>query len=201
MLALGTSMSAQTRPATDQACHRPGLPQTRPATDKLIDGNSGSACSLCLIFWNARVSSRTTLLNCSHSWYYWEGVLCRVGDGDCGTTLAQGAQAIKAHCSKCYPLNDVADCMNSVALSMGDSMGGSSGALYQIYFVAIAGASFCAVLRMDTCVVVHSCVCVYQSAVPTHSMPALMWLPVKAERSFDCLMTRPVSAQSIHMAC
>lgn len=66
-------------------------------------------------------------------------VLLRVGDGDCGTTLAQGAKAIKADCEKQYPLNNVAQCINALASSVGNSMGGSSGALYQIYFVAIAG--------------------------------------------------------------
>ena len=65
--------------------------------------------------------------------------LCRVGDGDCGTTLAQGAKAIKAGCSKTYPLNDAAATMSAVAESVGHSMGGSSGALYQIFFVALAG--------------------------------------------------------------
>ena len=66
-------------------------------------------------------------------------MVCRVGDGDCGTTLAQGAQAIKADCGQQYPLNDVAECISALAVSVGNSMGGSSGALYQIYFVAIAG--------------------------------------------------------------
>ena len=64
---------------------------------------------------------------------------CRVGDGDCGSTLAEGARAIKADCARCYPLNDLAQSMEAVGQSVGNSMGGSSGALYQIYFVAIAG--------------------------------------------------------------
>ncbi|KAL3151120.1 hypothetical protein ABBQ38_012986 [Trebouxia sp. C0009 RCD-2024] len=64
----------------------------------------------------------------------------RVGDGDCGTTLAQGARAIRADCCKRYPLNDAAATMNAVAGSVGHSMGGSSGALYQIFFVALAAA-------------------------------------------------------------
>lgn len=63
----------------------------------------------------------------------------RVGDGDCGTTLAQGSKAIQADCSRKYPLNDAAACMSAVAESVGHSMGGSSGALYQIFFVALAG--------------------------------------------------------------
>ncbi len=69
--------------------------------------------------------------------------MSRVGDGDCGTTLAQGARAIKADCCKRYPLNDAAATMNAVAESVGHSMGGSSGALYQIFFVALAGQSCC----------------------------------------------------------
>lgn len=64
---------------------------------------------------------------------------CRVGDGDCGTTLAQGAKAIKADCGTKYPLNDAASTMAAVADSVGHSMGGSSGALYQIFFLALAG--------------------------------------------------------------
>ena len=38
-----------------------------------------------------------------------------------------------------YPLNDAAACISAVAESVGHSMGGSSGALYQILFVAMAG--------------------------------------------------------------
>ena len=85
-------------------------------------------------------------------------MVCRVGDGDCGTTLAQGAQAIKADCSQQYPLNDAADCINALAVSVGDSMGGSSGALYQIYFVAIAGKQ---------CMMSHGCLlCPYACNLP-----------------------------------
>lgn len=65
--------------------------------------------------------------------------LCRVGDGDCGTTLAQGARGIKADCGRRYPLNDAAATMAAVAQTVGHSMGGSSGALYQIFFIALAG--------------------------------------------------------------
>ena len=70
-------------------------------------------------------------------------VACRVGDGDCGTTLAQGAKAIQADCRNKYPLNDAAAAMSAVAESVGHSMGGSSGALYQIFFVALAGQGCC----------------------------------------------------------
>lgn len=63
----------------------------------------------------------------------------RVGDGDCGTTLAQGARAIVLACRTKYPLNDAAATMSAVAETVGRSMGGSSGALYQIFFVALAG--------------------------------------------------------------
>lgn len=73
-----------------------------------------------------------------------EYVASRVGDGDCGTTLAQGAKAIQADCSNKYPLNDAAAAMSAVAESVGHSMGGSSGALYQIFFVALAGQGCCA---------------------------------------------------------
>lgn len=53
--------------------------------------------------------------------------------------MAQGAKAIKADCGTKYPLNDAASTMAAVAESVGDSMGGSSGALYQIFFLALAG--------------------------------------------------------------
>ena len=62
-----------------------------------------------------------------------------MGDGDCGTTLAQGARAVQAGCAQGYPLNDAAATMEALAASIAHAMGGSSGALYQIFFIALAG--------------------------------------------------------------
>lgn len=83
----------------------------------------------------ALLAAVNTLLEHAHELDEWDQ---RVGDGDCGTTLAQGAKAIKADCGTKYPLNDAASTMAAVADSVGHSMGGSSGALYQIFFLALA---------------------------------------------------------------
>lgn len=60
-----------------------------------------------------------------------------VGDGDCGSTIRRGANAILQAVAN-MPLNDagqlclcLADCVNA--------MGGTSGALYNILFTAAAG--------------------------------------------------------------
>ena len=70
-----------------------------------------------------------------HSSVFW----CRVGDGDCGSTLAKGASAIQADCASCYPLNAAPACLAAIAESVRRSMGGTSGALYELLFAAAAG--------------------------------------------------------------
>ena len=98
-----------------------------------------------------------------------------MGDGDCGTTLAQGAKAIKADCSKTYPLNDAAATMSAVAESVGHSMGGSSGALYQIFFVALAGwliSPHSSLNRPRSKALVFLCMGLHMIA----AMPGLMYL-------------------------
>ena len=61
------------------------------------------------------------------------------GDGDCGTTLTAGATAVLADVSS-YALTHPATTALGLALSVGRSMGGSSGALYSIFLNAVAGA-------------------------------------------------------------
>ncbi len=63
----------------------------------------------------------------------------QVGDGDTGSTLALGAQQIMADLTAgYYPLTDPSGLCKALARSC-RSMGGSSGALYEILFTAAAG--------------------------------------------------------------
>jgi triose/dihydroxyacetone kinase / FAD-AMP lyase (cyclizing) len=59
------------------------------------------------------------------------------GDGDCGTTIKAGAQAIRAHVPW-LPLHDLSAGAAQLAAETGRSMGGTSGALYSIFFTAAA---------------------------------------------------------------
>jgi len=59
------------------------------------------------------------------------------GDGDCGTTLSAGAQAILQDVGS-YSLSHPATTALGLACSIGRSMGGSSGALYSIFLNAVA---------------------------------------------------------------
>jgi dihydroxyacetone kinase len=72
----------------------------------------------------------------------------RVGDGDCGTTHARGAQALLTALPNVLPHHPESDAYVSpstvakaVADVLGRSMGGSSGALYTIFFSAAADAA------------------------------------------------------------
>ncbi|KAL4420321.1 hypothetical protein ABPG77_010226 [Micractinium sp. CCAP 211/92] len=65
----------------------------------------------------------------------------KVGDGDCGSTLAKGASAIQAALqSGALPLDNPASTALALASLAGRSMGGTSGAVYKILLTA-AGAS------------------------------------------------------------
>ncbi|KAL4434444.1 hypothetical protein ABPG75_000885 [Micractinium tetrahymenae] len=65
----------------------------------------------------------------------------KVGDGDCGSTLAKGASAIQAALqSGALPLGDPASTALALASLAGRSMGGTSGAIYKLCMTA-AGAS------------------------------------------------------------
>lgn len=62
-----------------------------------------------------------------------------VGDGDCGSTLALGAAAMQEDMgAHRYPLDDPAALCAALGRSC-RAMGGSSGALYEIFFTAVAG--------------------------------------------------------------
>ncbi|KAK9915864.1 hypothetical protein WJX75_005396 [Coccomyxa subellipsoidea] len=62
----------------------------------------------------------------------------RIGDGDCGSTLKRGAEAIKAAVGSSLPLNDAGAALREVATTL-RIMGGTSGALYNIGLTAAAG--------------------------------------------------------------
>ncbi|KAK9836762.1 hypothetical protein WJX74_007596 [Apatococcus lobatus] len=63
-----------------------------------------------------------------------------VGDGDCGATLKQGADAVAEALSSRLPLNDPPATLRALASTVGQAMGGTSGAIYRILFTAAAGA-------------------------------------------------------------
>ncbi|XP_076923396.1 putative 3,4-dihydroxy-2-butanone kinase [Bidens hawaiensis] len=57
----------------------------------------------------------------------------KVGDGDCGSTMARGATAIQEDLKKYYPFNDAAETINEIGSSVRRVMGGTSGILYDIF--------------------------------------------------------------------
>ncbi|KAL2234491.1 UNVERIFIED_CONTAM: putative 3,4-dihydroxy-2-butanone kinase [Sesamum indicum] len=57
----------------------------------------------------------------------------KVGDGDCGSTMSKGASAILEDMRKCYPLNDPAETVNEIGISIRKVMGGTSGIIYDIF--------------------------------------------------------------------
>eukprot|EP00798_Chlamydomonas_sp_ICE-L_P005044 gene5044-34833_t len=68
----------------------------------------------------------------------------KVGDGDCGSTLSLGANAILADLAAgYYPIDDAPSTMVGVGGAIRRSMGGSSGGLYDIFFTAAARALKC----------------------------------------------------------
>ncbi|KAG8741472.1 Dihydroxyacetone kinase 2 [Ceratobasidium sp. 414] len=61
------------------------------------------------------------------------------GDGDCGTTLKAGAEAILGVLSdKSFTSSGVAGSIGKISAILSDAMGGTSGALYSIYLSALA---------------------------------------------------------------
>ncbi len=63
-----------------------------------------------------------------------------VGDGDLGVSLARGAEAIRGDLATClYPLDDPAATLQTLGLTLQKTLGGTSGALYGIFFLR-AGA-------------------------------------------------------------
>lgn len=63
-----------------------------------------------------------------------------VGDGDCGMTLARGAQAVLAFVSSAEMSSHAALTMLRIAAVVEESMDGTSGAIYSIFLAALASA-------------------------------------------------------------
>ncbi|KAG8731130.1 Dihydroxyacetone kinase 2 [Ceratobasidium sp. 423] len=62
-----------------------------------------------------------------------------VGDGDCGTTLKAGAEAVLDTLNKPeFASNGAVGSISQIGQIVGDAMGGTSGALYSIYLSALA---------------------------------------------------------------
>lgn len=61
-----------------------------------------------------------------------------VGDGDCGVTLARGARAVLSHADDISDPNDVVKTINKLAGIMETDLDGTSGAIYSIFFTALA---------------------------------------------------------------
>ena len=60
-----------------------------------------------------------------------------VGDGDCGTTIRKGAEALMKDVET-YPLDDVGLLARAIGNTIRKNMGGTSGVLYDIFFTAAA---------------------------------------------------------------
>lgn len=60
-----------------------------------------------------------------------------VGDGDCGTTIRMGAEALLKDVET-YPVDNAAELARAIGETIRQSMGGTSGALYDIFFTAAA---------------------------------------------------------------
>ena len=63
----------------------------------------------------------------------------KVGDGDCGSTMATGAHAI-LNALPTFQLNNAAETAMSLAQAIGLHVGGTSGGVFKIFFTAAAGA-------------------------------------------------------------
>lgn len=65
------------------------------------------------------------------------GRTAQAGDGDCGETVKRGSEAVLAALGS-LSFGDLGATAKRLALTVGESMGGTSGALYQIFFAAAA---------------------------------------------------------------
>ena len=62
-----------------------------------------------------------------------------VGDGDLGISLARGTQAVVEDLAAClYPLDDPAATLHGLGLTLQKTLGGTSGALYAVFFLRAA---------------------------------------------------------------
>ncbi|KAK7270669.1 hypothetical protein RJT34_25991 [Clitoria ternatea] len=77
-------------------------------------------------------AAANAIINIKDNLNEWDG---KVGDGDCGSTMARGAQAILEDI-KNYPLNDAAETVGEIGSSIGRAMGGTSGIIYTIFVKA-----------------------------------------------------------------
>uniref|UniRef100_A0A7S3VUH4 Dihydroxyacetone kinase n=1 Tax=Dunaliella tertiolecta TaxID=3047 RepID=A0A7S3VUH4_DUNTE len=87
---------------------------------------------------NAIRSAATSLINASKGL---DELDSKVGDGDCGETVAHGSEAILRELDTTYPLNGPASgVMQAVGGSVRQAVGGSSGALYDVALAAAAAS-------------------------------------------------------------
>ncbi|KAL3655079.1 hypothetical protein CASFOL_000865 [Castilleja foliolosa] len=76
-------------------------------------------------------AAANALINLRDSLDEWDS---KVGDGDCGSTMAKGASAVLEDLKKFYPLNDPAETVNEIGSSIRKVMGGTcSGVIYGIF--------------------------------------------------------------------
>ena len=68
-------------------------------------------------------------------------VVCRAGDGDCGSTLARGAAAVRTMIADPNEYFDTAFGAATALTVAASTMGGTSGALYSLGFTAAGGAA------------------------------------------------------------
>lgn len=61
----------------------------------------------------------------------------KVGDGDCGQTLRRAAERILLDMQESYPLNSIPDSFHALSLTVESCMGGTSGALFSIFFRSV----------------------------------------------------------------
>ncbi|KAF4319209.1 hypothetical protein G195_006823 [Phytophthora kernoviae 00238/432] len=89
--------------------------------------NSGRLLEKCILaVCDVLIKSESELTN-------WD---TKVGDGDCGTTFKNAAEAILEDLQAHYPLNDATLTLRALADSVGRSAGGTSGVLYVIFLTA-----------------------------------------------------------------
>ena len=62
----------------------------------------------------------------------------QVGDGDCGSTLANACKAIRTDMDSAYPFNRAVSLLRAIGRSIGRASGGTSGSLYQTLLYSAA---------------------------------------------------------------
>ena len=64
----------------------------------------------------------------------------QTGDGDFGVTLARGGKAVRAKLADLRAAGSVADALHALGMELQRSMGGTSGALYGVFFLRMSDA-------------------------------------------------------------